>query len=92
MPFLGLILPFLGSIPAKVWAVFAGVIAVIVLVLYMHHVWYMQGLNHAEEQINAANQHAKEQAEQGQQTVDQCFASGGTWNRDRGVCDHAAGQ
>lgn len=46
----------------------------------------------AIQDVEDANRKSERKAAQGQSAVDDCYRDGGTWNRARGVCDHAAGQ
>ncbi len=44
------------------------------------------------QKIENANAEEMRRAQAAAKTVDDCVAAGGDWNRDRGVCDPAAGQ
>lgn len=88
--FLAPIIAFFTGLPVK-WIIY-GVIALAIVAgaLYYRGVLIQKGHDQAIQEINDANNQEKKQADQGQYTVDQCYAAGGDWNRDNGVCDHPA--
>jgi uncharacterized protein (UPF0333 family) len=79
-------LAFLGLIPLKDWLYIGIVVVALGSVAYFHHSWYNQGYQAAIADINAANAKANENASKGQTSVDDCFNSGGSWDRNNGLC------
>lgn len=77
-------------IPWRVWLYAGLVVAALGVVAYYHHSWYDQGYDAEKAKIEAANKKANDDALTDQKNVDACYAAGGDWNRDRGVCDHPA--
>ena len=79
-------LPFLALVPWRWWLYGAIAAAAIGVVVYYHHQWVTDGYNAATKVITDANTASEKKADQGQQTVDGCYADGGDWDRVHGVC------
>lgn len=81
-------MPFglLALVPWRWWLYGALVAVAVGVVVYYHHQWYTQGFNASTQVIEDANKRSESAADAAQQTVDQCFASGGLWDRGTGVC------
>jgi hypothetical protein len=74
------------AVPLTAWLV-AGVLAVAGLYHWRAtNAAYEAGKATATQTITDANQKAKDKADAGIQSVDDCFNAGGDWNRARGVC------
>ena len=73
-------------VPLKAWLALFIVLAVITALLVARYDWIIQGRNAALETINQANQKAKDNAAQGSDAVERCYALGGIWDRAGGVC------
>lgn len=82
----------LALIPWRVWLYGGLVIAALGTVAFYHHKWYDAGKNAAVTEINKANEEALANALKAQTTVDDCYAHGGVWDRDLGVCGKPAGK
>jgi hypothetical protein len=80
------LLALVRAVPLTAWIV-AGVL--VAAGLYHWHATsaaYQAGKAAATETIKAANEAAKDKADEAIQDVDSCFAAGGAWSRARGVC------
>jgi hypothetical protein len=55
--------------------------------LYERHKLILEGEQIANERVEKANAAAQAKAKEGQDDVANCYDAGGTWLRDRGVCD-----
>jgi hypothetical protein len=74
------------AVPLTAWLV-AGVLVVAGLYHWRAtNAAYEAGKATATQTITDANQKAKDKADAGIQSVDDCFNAGGDWNRARGVC------
>lgn len=82
-------LALIGLVPWRAWLVGAVVAGALGTVVYFHHEWIAEGYNKAIGAITDANNAEKKKADQGQQTVDDCYNAGGTWDRSNGVCVNA---
>jgi hypothetical protein len=72
----------------------AAIVALLGLVsfgLYERHKLIVEGEQIAIEKVEKANAAAQAKAKEGQDDVATCYDSGGTWLRDRGVCDTSSG-
>jgi len=67
-------------------------IVVVSIAAYERTKGYEQGKAAADQQIENANAQEARRAQDAQTEVDGCYATGGDWNLDRGVCDHATGR
>ena len=77
-------------IPVKDWIYLFLIAALGIGVLTVRSHWINLGRSEAVADITAANQKANDNAGKGIKDVTACYDAGGTWNRDRGVCDPAA--
>lgn len=80
----------LSFIPVWFWVLAIGVIGCFSYTLFQRETWYHEGYTAAITDIQAANEKELNDANTAQKPVDACFASGGDWNRERGVCEHPA--
>lgn len=86
-----IVLGLLARVPWQAWLV-AGVLASAgAFHLYATNAAYRAGRAETIKAITDANNAAKGKANEGIKDVDACFAAGGYWNRDRGVCIPAGG-
>ncbi len=85
MPFLPLFIPLV----LKNWRALligAAVLFVAGWALRERSILIERGKDEATTEIEQANQEALRRANQAQDTVDGCYATGGDWDRVRGVC------
>ena len=76
----------LKELPWRLWVIVIIALAIIIGLAVFHHKAYDAGKDAANNIINLANQKANDNANKGQKSVDDCYASGGNWDRDNGVC------
>jgi hypothetical protein len=81
----------LGLIPFRVWAYGAAIIAIVAGIGIAIHHFESIGAADATAKIERANDASQRKADQGQQDVDQCGASGGTWDRFEHLCHVGTG-
>ena len=55
-----------------------------------HHTLVVEGEKIEQRKIEDANAAERAKAKAGSDAVDGCFATGGTWDRDAGVCSQPA--
>jgi uncharacterized protein (UPF0333 family) len=60
--------------------------------VYIRVTSYHQGEAAAVQTVKDANDVAQQRAQAAAQSVDDCYAAGGNWDRDRGVCLPDAGR
>ena len=87
-------LPLLALTPGS-WRLIGGgllIVGFLGWVAYERQHLINQGAQEATQKIEEANDKAKQKADAGSQSVDGCFATGGVWDREHGVCDHRPGQ
>ena len=71
-------------------AVGALVVSVSGVLVYEHHKLVVEGEKIEQQKIEDANAAERAKAKAGSDAVDSCFATGGTWDRDAGVCSQPA--
>jgi hypothetical protein len=71
-------------------AAIALALALVAFGVYERHKLIVEGEQIAIEKVNKANAAAAAKAKEGQDDVANCYDAGGTWLRDRGVCDTSA--
>ena len=76
----------------KTFAIIGAVAAALGWLAYEHHSLIQQGVQQEIQDMNHANDKSNQEAGAAQGTVDDCFNTGGTWDRTNGVCTPAAGQ
>ena len=60
------------------------------VLVYEHHKLVVEGETIEKQKIEDANAAERAKAKLGSDAVDGCFATGGTWDRDAGVCSQPA--
>ena len=71
-------------------AVGALVVSVSGFIVYEHHKLVVEGETIEKQKIEDANAAKRAKAKLGSDAVEGCFAVGGTWDRDAGVCRQPA--
>ena len=60
------------------------------VLVFEHHKLVVEGETIEQKKIEDANAAERAKAKAGSDAVDGCFATGGTWDRDAGVCSQRA--
>ena len=60
------------------------------VLVFEHHKLVVEGEKIEQQKIEDANAAERAKAKAGSDAVDGCFATGGTWDRDAGVCSQPA--
>ena len=87
-------MPLLALIPSS-WRLIGAGVAVAALfgwLAYERAHLISIGEQKAAQKIEEANDAAKRKADAGSDLVEGCFATGGVWDRSRGVCGPGPGQ
>ena len=67
-------------------------IAIIGWGAYERHEFLVEGADKALQKVEQANESERNRADAAADEVALCSRSGGTWDRDRGLCDRPAGR
>ena len=78
----------IAAVPWQVWLIVGLLLAGVASTAYVHHLGYAAGEAGALQNVKEANDASEAAADKGSAGVDECYRSGGTWDRARGVCHH----
>lgn len=82
----GLLLSLLAGVPRSWVIAFCACVLLVFAAFWLHHEGVVAGRRAATQEITDANVAARKMADDAEKTVDQCYAAGRMWDRDRGLC------